>query len=349
MMLNNNKLRRVRLKVNALATKIFPSALILMYHRVIHPPTDRQKLCVSPEKFDAQMEILSSNFHLISLDDLVTGLARHSVEKRSCVVTFDDGYMDNYTHARPILEKYDVPSTVFVASKYLGVNREFWWDELDRLILSKKLLPEEISIKLNGKSTHWSVINQPVEDSWNVQSNVAANESSGRKSFTKEKIYIDLCRLFQNKEAEQIDDAIAQLREITGDIGAPRPENIAMNEEQVLSLHKGGLIEIGAHTQYHSNLAELSHEKQKIEIEGGKHDLENLLGCAVNNFSYPFGTLEHFTNHTARLVRNAGFQCALSTYPGNVSRLCNRFNMPRRVIRDWDGETFERKLSKFYS
>jgi peptidoglycan/xylan/chitin deacetylase (PgdA/CDA1 family) len=160
---------------------------------------------------------------------------------------------------------------------------------------------------------------------------------------------MELCGKFQKMDAVQIDDAIGQLREITGDSGKARTEYEPMNEEQVASLHSDGLIEIGAHTRFHVNLAALSAEKQKTEIEGSKRDLEELLGSQVNNFSYPFGTLNHFSDLSVKLVKKAGFHSAVTTYPGNMSRLSSSYRIPRRAIRNWNGDIFEKALEQYYS
>ena len=160
---------------------------------------------------------------------------------------------------------------------------------------------------------------------------------------------MDLCARFQQLESGQVDDAIEQLRNATGDPGKGRPENMPMSVEQILSLHKGGLIEIGAHTRSHVNLAAQTLVKQKEEIEGSKLDLEHMLGSSVESFSYPFGTLDHYTNRSVKCVKDAGFKNALSNFTGNVTRFSSLYEIPRRMVRNWDGATFENSLDLYYS
>ena len=81
-------------------------------------------------------------------------------------------------------------------------------------------------------------------------------------------IYTDLCARFQGLSAEEIDEGIGQLRELTHDNGEARPENIPMSKEQLRSLSRGRLIEIGAHTRSHINLAVQTANRQWDEIEG---------------------------------------------------------------------------------
>ena len=71
-------------------------------------------------------------------------------------MTFDDGYLDNLTNAKPILEEHDVPATIFVCSGAVGRRQEFWWDQLERALLrSPKKLPERLELDIDGKRMTW--------------------------------------------------------------------------------------------------------------------------------------------------------------------------------------------------
>jgi len=323
--------------MNALISRVLPRAMVLIYHRVVDLDSDPQRLCVTPENFARHMDIISRNYQPISLVELTDDLSKGSVRDRAVVVTFDDGYEDNYQFARPILEKYGIAATIFVASGYTGAEREFWWDELDRLILGKQGLPEELCLMLGGEECHWMV----------SDSGDARDTQSGR--LAPHDIYMDLCSRFKGLGAEQIDMAIEQLRMVTGNNGEARLDYRPMNNEQLCSLHKGGLIEIGAHTRSHVNLAAQTAEKQKEEIEGSKKDLERILGEDVLSFSYPFGTFDNYTDQSLRCVKNAGFRNAIANFSGNVTRFSSVYEMPRRMVRDWDGETFLGVLDSYYS
>src|SRR5262249_26471757 len=79
------------------------------------------------------------------------------VPKRGVVVTFDDGYADNLYGAKPLLERYDIPATVYVTNGHIGHPREFWWDELDRLLLQPRTLPATLELRLNGHTWQWKL------------------------------------------------------------------------------------------------------------------------------------------------------------------------------------------------
>ncbi len=107
------------------------SALVLMYHRILETDDDPYELAIAPDVFDAQMERLSEEYRVLSAGEL-TGLItrRRRIPARSVVVTFDDGYFDLLTHAKPILKRHGVSATAFVSTGEIGTSRERWWDEL---------------------------------------------------------------------------------------------------------------------------------------------------------------------------------------------------------------------------
>ncbi len=113
-----------------LRSRFTHGALILGYHRVADVAHDPHLMCVSPQHFAAQLEALRRFAHTVSLQELVLGLQNGALPRRAVALTFDDGYADVLYHAWPLLERYEIPATVFVVSGCLG--REFWWDESAR-------------------------------------------------------------------------------------------------------------------------------------------------------------------------------------------------------------------------
>src|SRR5436190_558012 len=101
-----------------------------MYHRVAEVERDRHQLCVRPDRFEAQVAWLAERVDVVPLERALQPAASPRV-----VVTFDDGYADNATVAAPILERHGVPATMFVVSGVVGSQADFWWDELERLVM----------------------------------------------------------------------------------------------------------------------------------------------------------------------------------------------------------------------
>jgi peptidoglycan/xylan/chitin deacetylase (PgdA/CDA1 family) len=110
-------------------------------------------LTVAPEHFAEHLEVLRRHAVPLRLQQLSRALAkRTTLPGRAAVVTFDDGYADNLHNAKPLLERYDVPATVFLPSCFIGSENEFWWDELDRLLLHSGRLAKHLRLQINGKT-----------------------------------------------------------------------------------------------------------------------------------------------------------------------------------------------------
>jgi peptidoglycan/xylan/chitin deacetylase (PgdA/CDA1 family) len=131
---------------------------------------------VKPRHFTEHLEIVKKKCSPLSLKGLVSAFQGKTLPRHPVVVTFDDGYADNFTDAKPLLERYAIPATIFVTAGYVGSDREFWWDELERLILEPAHLPETLDLdKVNGGSFTWNLGREKLYKadayhSWNVQS-----------------------------------------------------------------------------------------------------------------------------------------------------------------------------------
>ena len=108
--------------------------LILLYHRVTSLSNDRWSIAVTPAHFAEQMELLRQRATVLPLSALGTTGVRPNVRGVTVFVTFDDGYADNLHEALPVLQRFDVPATVFVSTNAVVGAREFWWDDLERLV-----------------------------------------------------------------------------------------------------------------------------------------------------------------------------------------------------------------------
>src|SRR5438874_1513544 len=105
-----------------------PRAIILMYHSVAKVDSDPWALRVMPGHFAEHLEVLQKYGHPIRLQQLAQAHRKGNIPDRSLVITFDDGYADNLHNAKPLLERYDIPATVFLTTGLIGCDHEFWWD-----------------------------------------------------------------------------------------------------------------------------------------------------------------------------------------------------------------------------
>jgi peptidoglycan/xylan/chitin deacetylase (PgdA/CDA1 family) len=98
-----------------------------MYHRIATAAHDHWQLSVSPRHFEEQLQVLT-RYKVIELHELVNSAPRNGI-----AISFDDGYIDNYTTAKLLLEKYNLPATFFITNNNIGKQAEFWWDELENI------------------------------------------------------------------------------------------------------------------------------------------------------------------------------------------------------------------------
>jgi len=122
---------------------------------------------------------------------------------------------------------------------------------------------------------------------------------------------------------------------------AARPNRRMMTEAELVKLSTSRLVQIGAHTVSHPVLSLLPRIEQQKEIYQSKVQLEKLTGKLIHGFAYPNGMLVDYTLDTVELVRQSGFSYAYSAFEHDND--CP-FQLPRVMIRDWDGDQFAEVL-----
>ncbi len=116
---------RALVLINTLGNKIAKPTIVLMYHRVNDENIDGSVYTVSTKNFRDQIRYLKKNFSILRFED-----DWDKVDKPAVVITFDDGYYDNYENALKIIDQEDVPTTFFITTGNLDTQKLFWWDEL---------------------------------------------------------------------------------------------------------------------------------------------------------------------------------------------------------------------------
>ena len=303
-----------------LRARVLGGALILGYHRISVVEDDFYEVCVSPENFAGHMESLRKYVRPISLSKLVQGLKEGSVPPKSVAVTFDDGYADNLYSAKPILEKYEIPATVFICTGYMG--REFWWDELERLVTASHTDPRMLHLQAGGKRLAWH------------QATVSPKEGL---PVLREEFCRALYQFLLSLDVEDQNHAMAVIRSWSRGSSPGISTTRGMSEEELLRLVDGGLIELGAHTSHHSMLPQLSFERQREEIQSSKRDLEALLSEKIAGFSYPNGRA---TVHAKALVREMGFTYACTSLHDVVRPGSDVYELTRFWQKDVGGDEF---------
>jgi peptidoglycan/xylan/chitin deacetylase (PgdA/CDA1 family) len=329
--------------------RVVRKGLILLYHRVAELPCDPQLLCVSPGHFAQHLEILARYWQPVQLMALTQGVQNRRLPNRGVAITFDDGYADNLYSAKPLLEQCNVPATVFVTTGCMGRDQEFWWDELERLLLQPGRLPAALRLSINGRLLEWDIGASASYDDQACSRNRGWNVLRPDDPTPRHAVYRSLGEMFVSLPEEARRQA---LNDLSGWASAPpavRATHRAVSPDEVVRLADGGLVEIGAHTVTHALLSSLPATAQQSEIRSSKARLEEILGRAVASFAYPYGSRSHYTTQTIGFVREAGFACACSNYRDVVWRGSDPFQLPRVLVRDCDGDEFARQLHDVWS
>jgi peptidoglycan/xylan/chitin deacetylase (PgdA/CDA1 family) len=325
-------------------TYFHKKAMILVYHRVAEASVDPWALGVSPAHFAQQLQVLTTIANPISLRDLIAAKSDRELPPRPVCITFDDGYADNLHAAKPALEAFRVPGTVFITPGYLGIPENLWWDELAKLILDPATRQEELSLSVNDYHYAYAFGQLAGEPGgpdpytrWR-----AWEEAPGPRQSAYLAVYALLVKL---SDAER-ERALEQLRRGVG--AYDRRQHRCLTEAELRELASGDLVEIGAHTLTHPVLSALTPDQQQHEIGGSKQQLEAMTGKPITSFAYPYGKKFHYTQQTIRTVRENGFACACSNFGGLVTRSSDRYTLPRFQPMDWDGDQFADVVEAWY-
>lgn len=320
-------LKTAKLLSRWLRGRVNGGALIVGYHRIASPSKDQYEICVSPTHFAEHLEILRKHAHPFRLSDLVDHLKQGTLPRKSVAVTFDDGYVDNLHNAGQLLEQYQIPATVFISTAYLG--EEFWWDELERLVMDAPALPPSLRLKIRAEPFEW--VSMPSEEEPGSPA-----EQSARKGLVKA-LYFRLLPL----EMEACKQVLSELKNMFGSQARRDTTQRALTTDELSELSNSGWVEIGAHSVSHPVLPHLSVAQQQTEIQQCKVFLEELLGKPVLGFAYPHGK---FNAQTQAAVKTAGYSFACSSQAGQAWQSQQRYALPRIWPQDWDGERFTRML-----
>jgi peptidoglycan/xylan/chitin deacetylase (PgdA/CDA1 family) len=262
---------------------------ILMYHRV-SPAGDNWSInCISPESFERHLVYFSRNYNILSLEELVHNIKNeHSLPRKGVVITFDDGYRDNYVYAYPILKKYNVPATIFLTTGHIGTGNLFWWDKINYAIYHTTA--DQINLPELGKYR---------TDSRAARAHAMSSVVKKLKKFPDDRKQL----------------LIGNLLDISGvQISSSLGKELILSWDEIRKMGKGGIV-FGSHSVTHAILSNMLPDEAKKQIRQSKEDIEENTGQEVFAFSYPNGD---FNAQLVELVRESGFTCAVSVNPGKL-------------------------------
>jgi len=319
-----------------------PLGLILLYHRVDEIDCDPWGLSVRPDRFAQHLQCIRQFGSPASVSQVVQARHGKKPSRPLIAVTFDDGYVDNLNNAAPLLQRFDVPATIYLVTGAIGADREFWWDELERLLLVPVELPETVDLGADegdlrcslGDARRYDDASRSIDRIW-----VGRKEgpTSARFEFFR-KVHGRLMTM-QGPERRKALDQIVQW---AGAGSAGRKSYLCVSREEAAALDRFDQIDLGAHTETHAALAGLSPAAQTHEIRASKEGVAALIGRSPTSFAYPYGSC---SGETAKLVRDEKFASACTTRAGVIAQDCDAYLLPRVKIGDWDRGRFESALA----
>ena len=275
-----------------------------MYHRITNPsdsPVYMQPgMYVEPSTFDMHLAYLKRNFSVVPLRSIMENLNNES--KPTCVLTFDDGWLDFYKYAYPILKKHALPATVFLPTGFIGTKSWFW---ADRFIF----FMDNYLNTLERNNNH-------------SQKNVSNDKA--HESYDKIEVMIQRMKGIPKEIIDEFLDSLAELSAQPFSI----PGRAFLNWDEVKTMLKSSLITFGSHSVNHPILTSLSEHQVMEELSHSRQKLidEGVIDKSFCAFCYPNGS---FNRHIARLVEHTGYHVAVTTDFGWNQRKANKYTLCR--------------------
>lgn len=290
-------------------------ATILCGHRV----ADDDEGCLQglrPSWLAEHLDYLSRYYHFLSLSKLLECYERHqSIPPNSVVITFDDGFRDNFTNAYPILQQYHVPATVFLATGCVSSGDLPWPQQVGYMFQKTKV----------DKVSHVTTKEIPMP----LKS--LRDRNAARTSVR------EVLGRMPRVERER---SVAELSEL---LQVDIPRDRMLTWDQVKAMQNGG-IEFGAHSFSHPWMALLSSEEARWEMEVSLRDIQHHCGITRPSFVFPAGS---FTQDLVKMAISMGFRCVFqSHYSVRVNQIGvnDQFSLSRIGLPNAPGVILEAEL-----
>lgn len=293
-----------------------PAFQILAYHRV-NDERDPFFSSVPTDVFERQMAYVARTYRVLTVEELVARMRRGALPRNGLAITFDDGYRDTLTHTAPILARYRLPATVFLATGFIGTAEVPWFD---RVAMAFKMTPMPSFAAPWGERVSLA---GPAE-------RVRAVE-----------------RTLRHLKALPDGDLRAQVDRLAERLGVTDQKcfkNLMLSWDDVHALDGLG-FSIGAHTVNHPILSRVSVQRAWTEIMGSRRMIESAFGRSPAAFAYPNGGPDDYTGPVAQLVQEAGFTCAVTSRFGVNTRRVSPYELRRGGPWEHHLPTFALKLA----
>ena len=288
------------------------SITILTYHSIVSDDAPIHRFeyrnCVTQSNFSRQLDFLKKHFKVISLNQAVNRLNEADLQENYAVVTFDDGYRNNFTHALPTLNQYRLPAAFFLTTGLIDSDDCLWTDWITYLLLNQTA--KSIRLELPQKNFYFKLSDR--------ESRIGAS--------------IVLRKFLKKSTVEISQQVMEQLKKQAGKLISPvqaDPERYAFltwKEAQTMVNQK---MEIGAHTHNHVLLSMISDDQVHFELAKSKEIIEQKLRQKCTYFSYPNGAAGDFNENHFAVLRTLGYRAAVTQMPGINKTGANAFALKR--------------------
>jgi len=286
-------------------------AIVLTYHSVNDMPT-KYYMPVRTKNFKEQIKYLAQEYSILSFQQFIEWLAdeNRKTSERPCVITFDDGYADNYFNAFPILEQFSVPTTIFLTTGAIEGGKPLWF-ELLRYIFRSTLAKSFAFEKeyFNSSSEH--------KRAWACRR---------------------ICQRLMKYNTIERDERIGQLADLLSvDLEQMKQkihqDKIMLSWKQVRAMAQYS-VAFGVHTVSHPILSALSSEEINEEISQSKQMIESQVNQSVRFFAYPNGTCRDFNDEVKQCLVANGFKAACTTIAGSNPKGTDEYEIKRMAVPD---------------
>ena len=280
--------------------------LTLAYHRIHNGPSELNPgvFSATPATFDTQMSLVARHFDVVSPEVVER---EPDASGRRVMVTFDDGYRDNFTLAFPILRRHGIKATFFLTTGLIDSPSVPWWEELAWMVNRSPRERIEGRPWFNGSISIRNGRGGAIEALTNTYKTLPDDLSEA---------YLDHCAAATG--SGRCDPAL----------GA----DLWMTWQMAAELRDAGMV-VGGHTVSHPVLARCDAARQEREVRDCAARLLDELGVELRYFAYPVGLRHAFDATTRDVLARAGVRLAFSLYGGYLRpHRLDRYDVPRASV-----------------
>jgi peptidoglycan/xylan/chitin deacetylase (PgdA/CDA1 family) len=294
--------------------------VVLTFHRVLPDgemctTSSLPGMVVRQSTFESLLNYLSDHFEIVSLDDVTPGKTFDKGRLRF-VITFDDGWSDNFQFAYPIAQTYRAPITIFLCSAMMGSTSPFWPEKVAEILRKTDDLPE---LKA-------AVSRVAVELIPSFTRQIASASGSYAETI------IEALKFLRVEIRDQFIERIGNIIAAAPVTAVTDPANALMSWSEVAVLFRQG-VTFGSHTRTHQVLTTLESGEVTDEVIGSRKDIEYRLVKRCRAFAYPNGS---YSSTVKRAVKEAGYDFAFTTEPGSWTENSDQHALPR--VNMWEGK-----------